>query len=78
MRKKYKINKPFDVTYNISFSGRTKADGIQTVTAQIIRDKIVYLLEDMIAEGHIRDYTISATLNNIEESKRVLKKSRRK
>jgi hypothetical protein len=69
---------PFDVTYRITFSGKTYRDGKRTMTAQMIRDKVIYLLEDMINHGYIRDYSISAMLNNIEQAKQVIKRSKSK
>lgn len=74
---KPRINKPFDVTYTISFSGRTIADGVPTTTTPMIRDKIIYLLEDCIAKGFIRDYTITAELNNLKVARKTLAKARK-
>lgn len=61
-----KLDLPFNVAYTISFSGRTVSDGVPTTTSQMIRDKLIYLLEDCLAKGYIHDYTISAVINNIE------------
>lgn len=64
MKKRIKLNDPFDVTYSITFSGKTISDGVPTSTTQMIRDKIIYLLEDCISKGYINDYQISAERNN--------------
>lgn len=74
--KKSHINKPFDITYTITFSGRTISDGIPTTTTPMIKDKIIYLLEECIAKGWIRDYSLSAETNNIEKAINTLKKAK--
>lgn len=76
MKKQPRINIPFDVTYTISFSGRSKSDGLKTITPQIIRDKLLAVLEDLIAQEYIREYTISVERNNIQEAKKTLKKNK--
>lgn len=78
MKKRKPLDEPFDVEYTISFSGRTISDGVPTTTTPMIRDKIIYLLEDCLAKGFIRDYHVSAQINNIETAKAVLRKSKRR
>jgi hypothetical protein len=71
-----RINNPFDVTYELSFSGRTKSDGEFTVTAQMVRDKLLHILDEMQEQGHIREYRVSVVRNNIEEANKVVKRSK--
>jgi hypothetical protein len=72
-----KLDFPFDVSYTVSFSGRTVSDGVPTTTTQMIRDKLIYLLEDCISKGYIKEYTISAVVNNIKPTKRVADKAKK-
>lgn len=76
MRKK--LDDPFDVTYELSFSGRTKSDGELTVTAQMIRDKLLHILSDMQVQGHIREYRVSVVRNNLAEAHKIVKRSKEK
>lgn len=78
IKERKKLNTAFDVTYNISFSGRTKGDGEMTVTSQMVRDKILGVLELMILQGFITEYTMSAEFNNIQQAKHILKKNKEK
>lgn len=72
-----KIDVPFDVTYTISFSGRTQIDGTVTVTPAMMVDEVKHLLEKNLAKGYIGGFTISVSRNNIAEAKKVLARSRK-
>lgn len=63
-KKRTPLNIPFDVSYTISFSGRTMSDGKPTTTTQMIKDRIIETLEICISKGYIQDYTISAQIND--------------
>lgn len=65
MRKK--INQPFSVSYTISFKGRTKSNGVKTITAEMIKDKMLNVLVDYLHEGHLEEWTVSAQLNHIKK-----------
>lgn len=70
------MNLPFDVTYHITFQGKTQGDGVPTVTSAMIRDKIIAVLDEMIHKKYISEYSISAELNNIKEAKKVIKRNK--
>lgn len=76
MKQPLRRDDPFDVTYELSFSGRTKSDGELTVTAQMIRDKLLHILDEMQEQGHIREYRVSVVRNNIKEADKVIKRSK--
>lgn len=58
--KKPRLDIPYNVSYTISFAGRTKSDGYLTVTSMIIRDKIIAVLEEMLLKGFIESYEVKA------------------
>lgn len=74
--KELSLNIPFDVEYTIRFTGRSQADGVKTMTSQMVRDKIIYLLDEMVKDGHIRDYQVSVVKNNIKEAEATIRKSK--
>lgn len=71
-----KKSRPFNVQYNISFSGITKIDGVVTVTSGMIRDKLLEVLEKALVNGSISQYRMSAEVNLIQEVKTKKKMKR--
>lgn len=67
-KKTFNYDKPFDISFNLRGLGSTQMDGEPFVTtAEIFRDGVIGYLDQQVAKGTIKSYTISVSVDNIKE-----------
>lgn len=77
MKNRKALLEPFDFTVTINCSGITKGDGVPTLTPNMLIDKMVAPLDKALLKNQIRDYKVELRVNNLEQAKARIVKSKK-